>query len=788
VETEATNYGGQMKKDSKCFLWTTFLALVCAFAAAVQAERSAPPESAKDARVRAGLNALGIGEDYQIVVADDRDLVEDTAAQVMHQFLAKASLTVGIVPESETEAGKKRILLGRESNLRALKDLGDKGKVNIRTVSAEDDGFHLKQIGDDFVVAGANPNGVLYGVYAFEDFVNAGANGNLDIRRVPYFRKRGSAPEYYWNPINSTTEDLPEAKAAYLSRMGVNQWTDQGSGGGGLNDFVTSDLFPFQDPPKADYQRKIRLMASLCKKYGIDFYPFLNEPVLPSMAGDLSKYPQETLGTVKRPWGGGENGIERTLCVSSPLVQQNLQNMMRKFVREYPDVKGVQLYNMDISAWLCTPELCDRCKATCKDSPANAFNPWETQAKLATLLAEAAHDENPDFDFRFWGAIHYHGAHFEKMIHAAKGYSSLISAWTGSDRTVMVPAAAILDPAFTVSRQVCEEQSLPLYMVCETNNLEMIPRSLPFPFDVCNALKQYKDWGVKYIEEGAGPVPDHNTINALVTREFQWNPEQNPEKFLAELSVRQFGKTSGKLMYRAWKEMEKAFHVWDDAESVPFPLAGSQFHLSMGTLFGVPPAIVPDIVDYYDNIIGILTNVEPWLAEGYQEYKTRDFLEKVNSMNRHFARAAGHAEKAVAAASDREFIDIYYYDAAGGRPTCKEYAELNYAPMAIAEAVCTQRCNMIHAYILLAELKQARTAGDEKSAAKTEDRYHELIREDIGVQERFRTLLGGFAQMQPCYTRTTLMDKEIADLVSVTTEKIAKLNEFVTAASASAEN
>jgi len=109
---------------------------------------------------------------------------------------------------------------------------------------------------------------------------------------------------------------------------------------------------------------------------------------------------------------------------------------------------------MDASAWLCTPALCDRCRAVCTDSPPNEFTPWETQAKLVTLLAAAAHEENPGFHFRFWGAIHYHGRQFDKMIHAAQGYDSLLSSWNGSDRTVMIPDAAELDPAFILSEEV----------------------------------------------------------------------------------------------------------------------------------------------------------------------------------------------------------------------------------------------------------------------------------------------------------------------------------------------
>ena len=731
----------------------------------------------ENSKIKVGLDKIGIGEGYEIVVADECSLVENTAAQVMQKFLGKGGLNVRIVAESKAK-GKKEIFLGRDSNFKAIRDLGDKGNVNIRDVSNEDDGFHLKQNGEDIVIAGANPRGVLYGVYAFEDFINSGANGKLDVRKIPCFRKRGSGLFYTDVIFNAELEDFPEEKAACLSRLGINQMTDQGIGGS-LGKFVKSDVFTFQTPPNADFQRKVKKMSAICRKYGIDMYLFLVEPTLELVSGGIDDYPKEALGTVRPPWGGDKNGLARTLCVNSPVAQKYLRNMMRKLVQEYPEIKGVNLYNLDITSWLCTPELCNHCKIICKNSPQDEFNPWETQARLVTLLAEEAHEENPEFDFRFWGAVHYHGERLDKLIHSAQGYNGLLSSWTASDRSIMVPDSAERDPAFLISQKLCGERAIPFYMMCEMNNLEVIPKSLPFPFHVCDALKKYKQWDMKYLTEIFGLAAEHNSINALVMKEFQWNPDQNPEEFLADLSLRQFGKTAGKQMYRAWEEMEKAFDVWNDLKSGPFPLEGSQFQTKMGpAIGGLPPPILPDIVNYYNNTIEILTKVEPWLAEGYQKYKENEFREKMNQMNGHLVLAAKYAKKAIASASDREFIEICYYEGLNVRPTCKEYAELNYAPIAIMESLCRQRCDILSAYHLLTDMEKSHVNGDEKSADANDKLYLELIQEDIGVLEQFCELLTGFSKMQPCYTRTSLTDNEIVSYLSFTRNKIEKLKAF----------
>jgi hypothetical protein len=86
---------------------------------------------------------------------------------------------------------------------------------------------------------------------------------------------------------------------------------------------------------------------------------------------------------------------------------------------------------------------------------------------------------------------------------------------------------------------------------------------------------------------------------------------------------------------------------------------------------------------------------------------------------------------------------------------------------------------MLRAYHLLTDIESARAAGDAPSAQAKEKLYHDLIREDIDVQEDFYKLLASFAAMRPCYTRTSLTDKEISDWLVSTRAKIDKLKRFL---------
>jgi hypothetical protein len=76
-------------------------------------------------------------------------------------------------------------------------------------------------------------------------------------------------------------------------------------------------------------------------------------------------------------------------------------------------------------------------------------------------------------------------------------------------------------------------------------------------------------------------------------------------------------------------------------------------------------------------------------------------------------------------------------------------------------------------------MENARAADDAKSVQAKEKLYLELIREDIGVQERFCALLISLAEKRPCYTRASLTEREISDLLSGTMGKIEKLNKFL---------
>lgn len=725
--------------------------------------------------IKVGLAKMGIGEGYEITVADQCADVENTAAQEMQQFLARGSLSARIVPESQTTA-EKRIILGRASSLGTIRNLENKGEVTIRSVAAEDDGFHLKQTGSDIVVAGANPRGVLYGVYAFEDFIMRGPDGPLEIKRIPRFESRYiSLPVFLTTDHPASYREFSEETAAYYARLGVNGCVDGGGGSWELSRFVSSDIFPFQKPPDRDLQRRISTTSSLLKKYGIDYYIMLWEPALARVDADIGKYPTAALGTVKRPWGGDKNGMDTTLCVTSSVVQEHYRNMIKKFVRQYPDVKGFLFYNLDGDSWLCTPQLCPRCKTICPDSPPDTPHPWETQALFTDLLAKASREERSDFQFIHW-ISHFHAQAAEKLVRRAQEYSALAYGVQNGDHDLMISDP--IDPTgseFLILQKVCAERSVPFFVTYSANTHEVIPNGFPFPFHIAAAVRKLNGWGVRH-DIGSGPIPYFNQVNALVEREFLWNPDQDPDTFLADLSVRQFGERAGKLMFGAWEEIRDGMNVWRDVRLHPF--CGSQTLVSLGfSYFTNARAILPDIVEYYDHSLQTLTNVEPFRAPDYQRFREKEFLRRFELMGTHLAKAAALAKQVTAKTEPDEPIGICYFRG-DSVPTRKEYAELNYAPIAIADVYCQLRCNMLRAYHLLTDIKTADAAGDGKTKKEDQRQYYELISKDIAVRKSFIRLLTEFSEMRPCLTRTSLSEQGIAHQISYMNGEIEKMENF----------
>lgn len=697
--------------------------------------------------------------------------VDQTAHGELLRFLGGYPLT-----------GSGVLIVGRVDNSAFIRELSDSQTISIADISAEDDGFEIKQVGNNIIVAGANPRGVLYGIYELEERILAGNAENLNVKVIPAFRKRSDALGHYHNArtYNFGNDVIDDRKAEYLARLRINQFCacfDCSDFGNHLSDFVHSDVFPFMRQPSPEAVSKLRDTAATLSKYGIDYIMMTWEPTIPSLFAPVEAYPVEALGTVHRPWGGDENHMDRTLCINSPLVQDHYRNIIGKFIRQFPDVKGLFLYNMDGGSWLCTPELCPRCREALVDSDPTAFNPWENQAKLVTLISEAAHEANPDFTINFWGDVHFHGEPVQKMLETAEGYDYLTTSCMGSDHDIFVTNTE--HPCFEVevTRNIAAARERSAYMYYAYNRLESVQPGLPSPFATVEALQTFHHWGIRNLLEVTGPTPAMNQITALTMRQFQSEPDTDARSWLTELARRQFGADAGPYMYTAWEEIHKAFACWRNVNANP--LTGSNFMIRLGLFSNVSgaPSILPEILDQFEAFYyETLSNVEPWRRGAYEEILTSEYLERFCEMEAHLAVAEERAQTAAEkAGSDPVCICYYAGDFEGiSRHTQFEYARLNLCSIQMTHSMCRQVIHMLRAVVILRNMR-------DKPLCKEEllPEYWQLLYEDRVVLEDYASMLKSFLQMRPCLSMTGMCENEIEIYLEDAKKRIAQIDQYL---------
>ena len=670
--------------------------------------------------------------------------------------------------------GNGKIIIGQTSTNELITELCRKNAIDIDKFSVEDDAYQIKKIGKDIIIAGANARAVLHAVYALEDEIIAGrAKGNIDIKVKPYFRKRSDALGHYHSiSVNLGNDTVDEPKAEYLARLGINQFCacfDGSPYGSNISDLVHSDVFPFQREPNPAAVQNIKNIAKNCKKYGIEFFMMLWEPALPAKYAPLDQYPQEALGKVKRPWGGDENNLDTTLCVSSPIVQAHYKNIVTKFVTEFEDVAGFFFYNLDGSAWLCTPQLCERCRKNLIDSDPSIYNAWELQAMLVDILADAAHKARPDFKFNYWGAVHFHGEAVSKQFEKAKNYDYITTGSDGCDHNIHISFPE--EPFDTVKRCIDASKKFnkPLYAYYAFNRLEAVQIGFPTPFTVADSIKTLKRWGVDNLMEVTGPTAALNQITALAMKKFEENPDEDAEQYLEKLAKTQFGKEAGKHALKAWKYAENAYNCWLHYRATP--LGGSQFFVRSSTYYGrTETGILPGVLERFEEFFNIVGNVEPWRREEYKQNESPEFLERYEKMEKFLALSLKELEKAYELAPEDEKIGICYYPGTFeglGRQTMKEYARLNLSSGQQMYMNCKMKVNVMRAVNLQRVIRDGNASEKKKASAD----YLKLVKNDIEVKKEYLELIKNLLKLRPCFTLTGICESEL-ELYKADIEKL----------------
>jgi hypothetical protein len=161
---------------------------------------------------------------------------------------------------------------------------------------------------------------------------------------------------------------------------------------------------------------------------------------------------------------------------------------------------------------------------------------------------------------------------------------------------------------------------------------------------------------------------------------------------------------------------------------------------------------------------------------GEEKARTTNFIDQLRENVRCFKKAAELAKQAVAAASSDQYITYAYYDLTVEgieRPTCKEYAEMNYSIINLAAMFGASRANLLRSV----QLTQAMEASDDEASKKALHKEHtQLVEEDLILQEEVLAMFEDFKQRAPYLTRVGITGRQIEDLINKQHQKLDELS------------
>ena len=233
----------------------------------------------------------------------------------------------------------------------------------------------------------------------------------------------------------------------------------------------------------------------------------------------------------------------------------------------------------------------------------------------------------------------------------------------------------------------------------------------------------------------------------------------------------QFGTEAGEFMYQSALKTEEAMKVWDNYSALTHPMGGSRSIFNIGNILSYPQVLDKDIMNfsYYSNCSG-------------------DFIKDYEVFAGILSEAAALAKQAMFAAPRNQYVRYaYYQDADVGivRPSCYEYAELNYATAQFAAYVAQQRIHLMRANKYLTGIEGKKSRGEDYS--KLLENYNNTLLDDYKLQSELLVFLNNqlsdpLTQAPTYFVTASFREAEVKDLINKTKAKLVSLNEQLTEA------
>lgn len=396
--------------------------------------------------------------------------------------------------------------------------------------------------------------------------------------------------------MNPELDPYPEGLLEKLAFQGIN---------GIWMHVVLSQLspvtpeYPEFGEGSADRLKRLKEIVKRAAKYGIEIYLYINEPR--AMPENFFEQRKEIAGVL--------HGEFRTMCTSTPMVQNWIRNSLRHVFEEVPELGGVFTItaseNLTNCASYSLQQDCSRCSQ-------REYS--EILAEVNKVIAEGVHEAAPHAKVIVWDwGWNRHGDATETIEKLpADVWFMSVSEWAlpiqrgGVDGQIGEYSISAVGPGPRATRhwKVAQDRGLPTVAKVQFNNTWELS-SVPW-IPVLNLVARHaKNLAMAGVDAymlswslGGYPSP-----NLEVAKRFSAEPELSIEEVLGELAIERYGSENAAYAQRAWVLFSEAFEQFPYNGNVVY--RAPQQYGPANLLYGRPTGYKSTMVGFpYDDLEG----------------------------------------------------------------------------------------------------------------------------------------------------------------------------------------
>lgn len=424
------------------------------------------------------------------------------------------------------------------------------------------DAFELFYQGGNLVLLGNNPRGLLQAIYQLQDLTREHQGlppADTEVRKSFQLRQR---------IFHARFDEWPACgpDVRYISHLGATHCLVTHDWQGdyrSLFAYVDSDIFPrAMDQKKVkENKAKMRQLVDHNNAYGLESALWMTE--LPCQGGPwvpeeqraefLTRFDAEVLSE-----SGTYQG--KVLCFSHPQVQEFYDEILRKFLSEFPEFSVFFVMGLDANGEFCDPETCPRCKGASK---------FAQRDRLLRFLIEKTQQYRPGMQILTtnWG---WEAVDYDEFLTRQKQLPESCGVFAAAELDGWQPERQVHNYLLKV-RAICRQKQQ-LFIGYDDlhwgdDSVHYVKDIQDFPLGISAKIKRWAMLEADGVFDHWGTWPEDISSNSIACREFFMDPHADAAAVCEKLALKQFGKQAGPLVLRAWDSLERAHRILSNAST-----------------------------------------------------------------------------------------------------------------------------------------------------------------------------------------------------------------------------